>query len=149
MSIGLIGVDGFVKIEVYNTLEEFGEAMTADQAEYVEWHRNTYYEDKDGNKVYLHSDMEDDFMLKHDTVKDPRGNVIFEYDYNSTLYESIKFSGSGTRTPVKVITNKAYWNAQYLGKTIQTWLVLFACIDLVTCTTVYFVKAYGKKSKKI
>ena len=147
--IGLIGVDGFVKKEVYNTLEEFGEAMKADQAEYVEWHRNTYYEDKDGNKVYLHSDMEDDFMLKHDTVKDPRGNVIFEYDYNSTLYESIKFSGSGTRTPVKVITNKAYWNAQYLGKTIQTWLVLFACIDLVTCTTVYFVKSYGKKSKKI
>ena len=147
--IGLIGVDGFVKKEVYNTLEEFGEAMKADQAEYVEWHRNTYYEDKNGNKVYLHSDMEDDFMLKHDTVKDPRGNVIFEYDYNSTLYESIKFSGSGTRTPVKVITNKAYWNAQYLGKTIQTWLVLFACIDLVTCTTVYFVKAYGKKSKKI
>lgn len=147
--IGLIGIDGFVKIEVYNTLEEFGEAMKEDQAEYVEWHRNTHYYDKDGNKVYLHSDMEDDFMLKHDTVKDPRGNVIFEYDYNSTLYKSIKFSGSGTRTPVKVITNKAYWNAQYLGKTIQTWLVLFACIDLVTCTTVYFVKAYGKKSKKI
>ena len=147
--IGLIGVDGFVKIEVYNTLEEFGEAMKEDQAEYVEWHRNTHYYDKDGNKVYLHSDMEDDFGLEHNTVTDPRGNVIFEYDYNSTLYESIKFSGSGTRTPVKVITNKAYWNAQYLGKTIQTWLVLFACIDLVTCTTVYFVKAYGKKSKKI
>ena len=147
--IGLIGVDGFVKIEVYNTLEEFGEAMKEDQGEYVEWHRNTHYYDKDGNKVYLHSDMEDDFGLEHNTVTDPRGNVIFEYDYNSTLYESIKFSGSGTRTPVKVITNKAYWNAQYLGKTIQTWLVLFACIDLVTCTTVYFVKAYGKKSKKI
>lgn len=147
--IGLIGVDGFVKKEVYNTLEEFGNAMKEDQAEYIEWHRNTHYYDKDGNKIYMNPDIEDDWMLKHDTVTDPLGNVIFEYDYNSTLYKSIKFSGSGTRTPVTVITNHAYWDAQYLGENILSWLILFACIDIFTCATVYFIKAYGKKSKKI
>jgi transcriptional regulator with XRE-family HTH domain len=147
--IGLIGVDGFVKKEVYNTLEEFGKAMKEDQAEYIEWHRNTHYYDKDGNKIYMNPDIEDDWMLKHDTVTDPLGNVIFEYDYNSTLYKSIKFSGSGTRTPVTVITNHAYWDAQYLGENILSWLILFACIDIFTCATVYFIKAYGKKSKKI
>lgn len=144
-----IGADGIVKKEVYNTLEDFGEAMKEDQAEYIEMQRNSHYYDKDGNKIYMNPDIEDDWMLKHDTVTDPLGNVIFEYDYNSTLYKSIKFSGSGTRTPVTVITRQAYWDAQYLGENILNWLILFACIDIFTCATVYFIKAYGKKSKKI
>ncbi len=143
-----VGSERLAKKEIYETLDAFKAALAEDQAEYVEFMRRTHYIDTEGNIVYIHSDLPDDHMLEHATLTDTAGNLI-EYDYNKTLYYKIEFSNHGDRIPVTIITDEAIYDAMSLWNAVSQIIALFVCIDLATCITVYFVKAYGKKSKKI
>ena len=144
-----IGPMPFVHKEVYETLDEFKAAMIEDQAEFVEEYRSLYYIDKDGNEVYMHSDIPDDYMFKQATVTDFSGKVILEYSYNSTLYEDIQFSNKDEKVPVTVIRNDDYYDARNVIDTALQIIGLMIFLDILVSITVYFVKAYGKKSKRI
>ena len=146
-----IGIMGFVKEEVYETFEEFGSAMLEDHKEYIEFLREfkSFVIYDDGHLVNMESEIPDDHRLVHKTVTDFEGNVVFEYDYNTDLYFDIRFSFRNDRLPVTVVTNDSYRNAKGIYNSIIYSALIAAAIDIAACAAIYFISAYGKKSKKI
>ncbi len=144
-----IGPMPFVRKETYESLDEFKSAMIEDQKEFLETYRSLYYIDKDGNEVYLHSDIPDDFMLTQETVTDFAGNTILEYSYNSTLYKDISFSNKDSRTPVTVIKSDEYHNVRSNLDYVLQAIVILIFLDIGISIMIFSTKAYGKKSKKI
>ena len=146
-----IGIMGFVKEEVYETFEEFGSAMLEDHKEYIEFLREfkSFVIYDDGHLVNMESEIPDDHKLAHKVVNDFEGNVVFEYDYNTDLYFDIRFSFRNDRLPVTVVTNDSYRNAKGIYNSIIYSALIAAAIDIAACAAIYFISAYGKKSKKI
>ncbi len=142
---------------VFNTCEEFKEFVENNYDErYKEFQKD--YIKNEATVETLPADFED-MQLIPDEITDEEpddeyerfkdygqiynrdGEVICEYYYDSTAYEKIIFGENNDRTPITVITRRAYMDVYNTFLTIESCIETLMLLDILASAVVYFIKA--------
>lgn len=136
----LVGVDPYIKKEIFQTPQEFKGYV---EAEYDRWFEHGYYYvDEDGAVTVLPPSVSDRYEdeKEYASIEDAQGNIICTYYYNPDLYRSIEFSDFEDKMPVTVITQEAYGNGWETLDTILSVIAVLCVLDVLVCAGIYLIQ---------